>query len=314
MSASSPSAADLQDRLEPFHLTLLKFTLHAQGAITLPVFAGSTFRGAFGAMFRRLACVSTCEGAASCLLARTCAYARIFEAIPDIKDYQPANEGGLPRPFIIHPPPTASPAAAAGQPVSFHLVLVGQGADYLPYYILAWRELGRIGIGREGGRFRLGQVESRRSLEREEDPEATERELIYSSTDQLVRDHRESITAGRLIADSARWQALNQAGEGSRLNVELLTPARLKTRGDFLRLAPPFEVFLGALLRRLESLSFFYCGRSLELDYQGLIARARAVRIASNELQWVEWERHSRRQNRRIPWGGLLGRVSYEGN
>src|SRR5262249_3369482 len=179
--------------LTQFQLALLKFTLRAEEAVALPPFSGSTFRGAFGAMFRRIACAPHCTDAQSCLLASACAYARIFEAQPNVEGYRPASDGGLPRPFVIHPP--GPPAGERnlikpGEEFTFHMTFVGIAADFAPYFILAWRELGRIGLGARRGRFRLERVESCASLDRDPAPR-----LVYSSADELVRNNIEMLTA-----------------------------------------------------------------------------------------------------------------------
>ena len=43
--------------------------------------AGNVFRGAFGAIFRRIACEPECQGAASCSTANVCPYAQVFEPL-----------------------------------------------------------------------------------------------------------------------------------------------------------------------------------------------------------------------------------------
>ncbi|NOT58859.1 MAG: CRISPR system precrRNA processing endoribonuclease RAMP protein Cas6 [Acidobacteria bacterium] len=283
------------DRLE---LALLQFTLRAEEAITLPPFSGSTLRGAFGTQFRRIACAPHCTDASTCLLVTACAYARVFEAQPAAAGYQAAGPGELPRPFIIHPPALA--AIKAGETFSFHLTLVGAARQHLPYFILTWRELGRTGLGQGRGRFRLEQVESHGGW-----TDSAPR-LIYSAADELVRNEVQPLTAARL---AARWQA----SEATRLKLDFVMPLRLKTGGAFLQTAPPFAVLLGALLRRLESLSFFYGGGSLALDYRALLEQARDIKTTASDVRWVAWERYSQRQDQRIPWGGLLGSVEYEG-
>ncbi len=297
------------EALQHFRLALLKFTLRAEQQIALPEFAGSTFRGAFGAMFRRLACMPQCEDVQTCLVASHCAYARVFEARPAVAGYRPASEGGLPRPFVIHPP-LENRSIGAGTEFSFHLALIGLAIDYLPYFILTWRELGRVGMGRGRGRFHLERVESCRSLNEESF-------IIYSSADELVRNNLELITTEGLLTRSAplRQVAASDRAKGKvHMRIELLTPTRLKSGGEFLRTELPFSVLLSALLRRLESLSFFYCGGSLQLDYKALIARAEEVAVVENSLRWVSWERYSRRQERKIPWGGIMGCVEYRGD
>jgi hypothetical protein len=337
------------DALARFEVSLLRFTLRAVETVELPPFAGSTFRGAFGGEFRRLACLPHCHDAAACEIAVHCAYARVFEAKPSKQGYTPVGDGGLPRPFLIHPPEGGRLTIEPGKPFTFYLALIGWAADYVPYFILAWRELGLRGIGRGRGRFRLETVESCGEI----NPVAAG-VLVYSSEDELVRNPGKGLTADRLLSErqafgvqASRVQVFrvppsggpdppntavpaSQAfgvqasrvppsggSEGQRresLSIEFLTPLRLKSRGEFLRGDLPFSALAGALMRRLETLSFFYGAGSLALDYSALMERAREVGTGSRSFRWVEWERYSYRQDRRIPWGGIVGQIDYAGD
>jgi hypothetical protein len=318
------------DALARFEVSLLRFTLRAVETVELPPFSGSTFRGAFGGEFRRLACLPHCHDAAACEIAVHCAYARVFEAKPSKQGYTPVGDGGLPRPFLIHPPDGGRLTIEPGKPFTFYLALIGWAADYIPYFILAWRELGLRGIGRGRGRFRLETVESCGEIN-----PAAAGVLVYSSEDELVRNPGKGLTADRLLSErqafgvqASRVQAFRVPPSGGsgplnteaqdqyreRLSVEFLTPLRLKSRGEFLRGDLPFSALAGALMRRLETLSFFYGAGSLALDYSALMERAREVRTGPRSFRWVEWERYSYRQDRRIPWGGIVGQIDYAGD
>jgi len=309
--------------LARFQLAILKFTLRVEESIQLPQFSGSTFRGAFGGMFRRIACAPHCQDVRSCPIASQCPYARIFEAEPTVEGYKQVSDSGLPKPFVFHPPLSGAPVINSGDRLSFHMALIGFAIEYLPYFILTWRELGRVGIGREHGRFRLETVDSCASLDTDEERMIESRQsgghrqrTIYSSTDEMVRNCLETLTAERLLAINSRLRQVSAAParRPGLLMIELLTPTRLKSGGRVIQSEIPFGVLIGALLRRLESLSFFYCGGSLSLDYREMLARAKEVQVVSSNLRWVEWERYSRRQDRKIPWGGVLGCMGYSGD
>jgi hypothetical protein len=318
------------DALARFEVSLLRFTLRAVETVELPPFSGSTFRGAFGAEFRRIACLPHCHDAATCEIAVHCAYARVFEAKPSKQGYTRVGDGGLPRPFLIHPPEGGRLTIEPGKPFTFYLALIGWAADYIPYFILAWRELGLRGIGRGRGRFRLETVESCAEIN-----PAAAGVLVYSSEDELVRNPGKGLTADRLLSERQAFgvqpfrvppsggpdQAFRVPPSGGSegqyrdwLSIEFVTPLRLKSKGAFLRGDLPFPALAGALIRRLETLSFFYGAGSLGLDYSALMERSRQVRTGSCGFRWVEWERYSYRQDRRIPWGGIVGRVDYAGD
>jgi hypothetical protein len=306
------------DALARFEVSLLRVTLRAVETVELPPFSGSTFRGAFGAEFRRLACLPHCHDAATCEIAVHCSYARVFEAKPSKQGYTPVGDGGLPRPFLTHPPEGGRLTIEPGKPFTFYLALIGWAAHYIPYFILAWRELGLRGIGRGRGRFRLETVESCAEIN-----PAAAGALVYNSEDELVRNPGKGLTADRLLSERQAFgvQAFRVPPSGGSesqrrrsLSIEFVTPLRLKSKGAFLRGDLPFSALAGALMRRLETLSFFYGAGSLGLDYSALMERAREVRARSHSFRWVEWERYSYRQDRRIPWGGIVGHIDYVGD
>ena len=60
-----------------------------------------------------------------------------------------------PHPFILEPAPDNQRTCEEGEDISFGLTLVGRAIDYLPYFIYALDELGRIGIGKGRGKYEL---------------------------------------------------------------------------------------------------------------------------------------------------------------
>lgn len=94
--------------------------------------------------------------------------------------------------------------------------------------------------------------------------------------------------------------------------IEFLTPTRLKFENC---LASELEshILIRNLLRRLSTLSYFHCGQRLELDFKGLIDRAKRVTKVQSRLRWVDWERYSARQETAMLMGGLVGSVTFEG-
>jgi hypothetical protein len=57
----------------------------------------------------------------------------------------------------------------------------------------------------------------------------------------------------------------------------------------------------------------FHCGERLDVDFLGLIERAKAVRLVADRTRWRDWTRYSSRQDRRMKLGGLVGEAEYEG-
>ena len=123
----------------------------------MPPYAGSTLRGGFGHAFRKLVCTQGPIDCRDCTLKAVCPYPYIFETAPFEGAQQLRTYGDVPRPFVIDPLDTRG-EYRPGESFAFRLTLIGRAIDYLPYFILSFRELGEIGIGKGRGRFQLTQV------------------------------------------------------------------------------------------------------------------------------------------------------------
>src|SRR6516165_5061334 len=113
------------------------FIFRMQDELRLPEFAGSLLRGQFGAALRRIACMTGAPVCKGCPLYRTCPYPAIFEAPPP-----PAHAlqrfSQVPNPYVIEPPAMGLRRVAAGERLSFHVVLVGRALDQLPLIAYAF--------------------------------------------------------------------------------------------------------------------------------------------------------------------------------
>jgi hypothetical protein len=93
--------------------------------------------------------------------------------------------------------------------------------------------------------------------------------------------------------------------------IDLASPLRLVEEG---RLVGPASFrprhLLVSLLRRVSLLAERHGGTPLALDYRDLKAKAEAAAFADADLRWAEWRRWSGRQQRLLPMGGLLGRLT----
>jgi hypothetical protein len=276
----------------------LRFTLQAQETLHLPPFKGSALRGGFGTIFKQAICVQPqtphCGG---CLLAATCAYAYLFETRPPADSAVLRTHEAVPHPFVIEPPDDSRADLPPGAELTFGLTLIGRAADFLPHFLVVFRQLGEAGLGRGRGRYVLRQVQAVHPLRGLEQP---------------VYDGRTLLGAGLPITadEVADW-----AGQlpPDRLTVRFTTPARLKHEGVFVQ-EIPFHVLARALLRRLSSLAYFHCGGRWETDYAAWVEQAQRVETAAASLHWAEWKRFSGRQERRIEMGGVVGEATYSGS
>ncbi|MBL7183274.1 MAG: CRISPR system precrRNA processing endoribonuclease RAMP protein Cas6 [Anaerolineae bacterium] len=297
--------------LDKLRIAKYRFRLQAVERLGLPRYKGSTLRGGFGAVFKRTVCFQKeVKSCADCLLKANCPYAYIFETSPPQDAEVLRTYSDVPLPFVIEPPLDTKTVYEPGEMLDFGLVLVGRAINYLPYFIVVFKELGRVGLGRGRGRYRLREVAAVQPLDGVE-------ETIYSAANEMVCERDLSVGWKEIEAQASnvKRETSNVKPETSRfaLTVNFLTPTRMKHEGRFVD-RPEFHVLVRNILRRVSSLYYFHCGEKWEVDYRGIIEAAKEVRLAEARTGWVDWERYSRRQQQRMNLGGLVGQVTYEGD
>jgi hypothetical protein len=271
------------------------FEVEAQDPLILPLYKGSTLRGAFGTAFKRVVCALRKNECTECLLKPRCVFAYVFETSPPggpvplgMSKYEQ-----VPHPFIIEPPLESQKTYRPGETLTFGLVLVGKAIDYLPYFVYTFDELGKIGLGKGRGSYRLMRVTS-------------DGKLVYAAEDKTIR----SVPPQALsISEAVDFDA----DQHTAVTMRILTPARIMHQRH-LTSELPFHLLITVLLRRLLLLSFFHGGGEPPAwDHRQLIGEAQKVSIESNRLKWWDWERYSARQDVRMKMGGLVGEITYSG-
>jgi hypothetical protein len=272
------------------------FTLAAEESFHLPPYKGSVFRGGFGAAFRKVVCALRRTECGACLLRSRCPYAYVFETFPD-RDTEVLRVGThekAPHPFVIEPPSEQTEVYEPGQSLSFNLILIGRGNDYLPYFVYAFEELGKMGIGRGRGRYRLERIE-------------IGDEQIYEGGEKVLKP-------GNPKRLDISWD--KDAREDSVMSdVSLLfhSPARIMYQRS-LTSELEFRVLMTSLLRRLLLLASFHCDQSgPPWDHKAIITEAAEIIATRSDLKWRDWERYSARQKTTMKMGGVVGEVTYEG-
>ncbi len=280
------------DELCKIRYARFRLEMTAVGRLRLPPYKGSTFRGAFGHTFKRLVCVKRDLDCATCLICDQCVYYYVFETpfsgAGDRRGYALA-----PHPFVIEPPEETREIYEPGAELRVGLVLVGRALDYLPYFIYAFEEVGRRGLGAGRGQAALQRVVA---LGRE----PSDDRCIYQAG------------AGQLASDYPVGVGAPDVAVGTRLRLRLCTPVRLKAEGHYIRRLD-FPLLVRALLRRVSDLARFHCGAELDLDYRQWIECAAEVQQVAAGVRWHDWERYSQRQEQKMKLGGLVGDVEFAG-
>ena len=202
--------------LETFRLAKFRFTVCAKEHIRFPSYKGAAFRGGFGYAFKRVVCVIKGKECDDCLLKQKCIYSYIFETPPPQDTEMLRLYPKVPHPFVIEPPITEKQTFEPGEEFSFHLVLIGNAIDYLPYFIYTFTELGKQGIGQGRGKYDLIQVEGM-------DLEGTAVK-IYNNKTQTLTSHYPIIHAHQLNHQPLTARLASCVGENMATHNQIPSP------------------------------------------------------------------------------------------
>lgn len=272
-----------------FALTSLKILIEAVDDLELPEFKGSTFRGAFGRTLKKVICIRRGQDCDSCIIKGTCAYTFIFET----ETYFGKDDRSLPRPFVLQMPEENKQNFASGEKFAFGLTLIGRGIDYLPYFIFAFEEMGRLGLGRRKGKFELINI-----------TDSNSGEMIYSYKDKLVKPGYKRLTINELKETADR----TYLKEGF---IHFVTPFRVKSEGKLTEHVT-FETVIRAVLRRYKYLAEWFFHDRLVLNLHDLITEAQQVEVTECDTKWYDWQRYSFRQKEKIKLGGVIGTIGFK--
>jgi CRISPR-associated endoribonuclease Cas6 len=308
-----------------FSLHHFRFHLEPNSPLHMPAYnKGNVIRGGFGSTFRGIVCHANCREPESCELRNVCPYTAVFKPFVPEGSEKISKNRDIPRPFVIKPPLETKETYLPGERLSFDLVLVGKIKDYLPYFIVTFKDLSQAGLGRNRAPVELVGVDHV-GCDGLVAP-------VYTKDDNLVRPPAEAICWTELCgshnsngstnspqdvdsrADTRGGPYDSQNGSASvtRVTLRFLTPTLLKADGLQTR-RPSFGPLAKRLRDRINALSYFYCGAGLDIDFKAFGDAAEKVRTVSDSTGWVESSRYSRRREVSHDLSGFVGEVTFEG-
>jgi hypothetical protein len=280
-----------------FRLYPLRFSFRARESVHFPPGkSGNLLRGAFGTIFRRIACVPDCSGARACEIRAACPYARMFE--PAALGGGPSGLADWPRPFVFRASQLDGRTVAAGGTFSFDLNLFDMRSPAIAYLVLAFAQLAHEGLGPSRGRADLLEV-----AQMDESGERVAR--FYDGESFLLKEAPAPTTLDLAVGAAG-------AERVERVRVRFVTPTELKS-GQQLAERPEFGVLAGRIRDRLSTLRELYDEGPLEIDFRGFGERAARVKMTRCEIGRVEVARRSSRTGQVHPIGGFVGEAEYEG-
>jgi hypothetical protein len=278
-----------------FHLEPVRFSFTARDSIHFRQGESSNIlRGAFGTIFRRIACLPQCPGAKICECRATCPYARLFESAAIAPG--PSGLADWPRPFVFRATHLDGQTFAPGQQFHFDLNLFDTQSPAIAYLALTFAQLAREGLG--PGRRKVELATVARLDERGE-------------PGQLFYENGSIKAQGKLPLLAFD---LNPTGEPvSRLLVRFVTPTELKS-GQQIVPRPEFGVLVARVRDRIGTLRELYGAGPLAIDFREFGQRAELVRMTRCDIASVDIQRRSSRTGQVHSIGGFVGEAEYEGD
>jgi hypothetical protein len=272
----------------------LRFSFQAREPIHFPNGKSSNIlRGAFGTIFRRLACIPQCTEVSHCELRSSCPYARIFE--PTNVAHGPSGLSDWPRPFVFRATHLDGCTIAPGASFSFDLNLFDPVGPAVAFLAMAFKELAWEGIGPRRGKAELLAV----SLRDEADRIAVE----------LFDGHTLFETRLLPLQLNLEPMVLNV----KRAHLAFVTPTEIKS-GQQVPARPDFGPLASRIRDRISTLRNLYGEGPLQIDFRAFGDRAAQVRLVRWTARKVDVIRQSSRTGLIHPIGGFIGDAEYEGN
>jgi CRISPR/Cas system endoribonuclease Cas6 (RAMP superfamily) len=298
----------------PLNVGLFRFTITPLSLLFVPaVNKGNMLRGGFGHVFRGLCCVPQCKDAKNCSLTETCPYKTIFEPSPPPGSERLSKYQDIPRPFVFRAPQTQKTRFGEGDTFEFDLVLIGRALDFLPYFVLSFRELAAEGIGLNRAKCKLERVEAIEPVLNEMQRNECGLHVVYIAKDQLFRSNGNGTLKPWFESRIQMFSTANGSGAAPRINIHFLTPTFLRAEGEIVR-RPDFHHVFKRLRDRVNALSTFFGTGPLDVDFRGFGERAEKVSTVSSHFEWVERARTSSKTGQRHELSGFIGEATYEGD
>lgn len=203
-----------------------------------------------------------------------------------LRKYRPA-----PHPFVLRCSSEQVRSVAKGDSSQLPLTVFGRAVDYFPSVVQAILQLGQLGLGADHVGFSVESIEA--------EPDHV---VIYEPTQK-----------GSLCPPAAtKVEVSTDVPKEGRLRLHYVTPLRLLVE-EYILCRPAFAPLVSAALRRLELLCRVHQAGEFAADAPALVSEAANVRLVHDGTYWQDLSRHSQRQGREMPMGGLLGSLRGRG-
>jgi CRISPR-associated endoribonuclease Cas6 len=255
-------------------------------------YPGITLRGGLGMSMKRALCVMEHgkDSCMDCILAGTCAYARVFESLNSSQEKIMQKASHYPHPFVMTPLFEGPVNFSSGDIFRLSFNLFGESVKYLPHIVHSFVKLGENGIGKNRGKFNIYRI-------------------IQGNDDTSLYSESGEIDLTRLNPLDVHMPVFTD-----KVEIEFKTPCRINIKGKALKSAE-FSEIIKNILRRKNLLSGLYCSSpEHNASNNNIIGRASEIRKVDENLKWQQVSRYSKRQGNRMSLEGFTGTAVFQGD
>jgi len=275
--------------------SLYRFILHSEKPAYLGQPLPFIIRSTLGNALKKFTCVLKQQECKECILKNNCIYSQFFEVIPPSIDC-PKWVTEYPKPFAIMCSDPLKMSYKIEEELSFEMALFGKANEFLPYLVIAIKDICGSGIGKkmqnnERATFILSDI-------------FQNNKKIYDKSENLTLNPPLSLELPALT---------EEAKEFNNIEISLLTPLRIKSQ-NHLSDTLLFYDFFKAVLRRIHALECSFGNDPINIDYEKLLNLANDVATTKSDIKWTDWRRYSGRQKSEMKMGGLTGKMILSGD
>lgn len=282
-----------------------RFSFKVLEPVILPAYSGSTLRGIFGHALKKLGCITGAKKREDCF--PYCPYHEIFEPQPP-KDFPFSQMQNIPAGYIIEPPPLnkdrKNKEYKIGKTLQFNVVLLGKLTKRLPFIYHALSRALLQNLKKGSAELIAVHVEDGHQflpiLDEWEILPHTQRVTLPFPllTPQLNHQSSEPLISSSLLSTN--------------ITLTFTTPLRIQHNKKILSEKEfSLSFFLWQLLRRFSLLNAVYFNGKNFFPYRSEEALQKELKTYQctdkKELHWFHWQRYSNRQQRKMPFDGLMG-------
>ena len=288
--------------MQKFQITRYRFYIQAgKEGLQLPLHRGSAIRGVLGRALRRLSCTMPGKECNDCSVQANCPYAYLFETIPAPKSSMMKGYGQVPRPYVIEYPLEDRPVPPHGE-TFFDVLLFGQAISLFPYFLVAFSEGGKMGLGAGKKPYHLVRMEAHNDL-------SGGKSLLYEHGNNLAGENMQKWTGSDIVQVAAAGK------EKKKVIIDFTHPTLLKADRQFIDNLKQlsFQLFMRNVFRRFSTLYVHHHNEQPTADYAALLELAKGVNPVEIKAKKETWERYSFRHERRNRMDGFSGSITFTG-